>query len=136
MDLTKPHSWEQHPESVWALVCFLYARLEEDENVALRATPGVWVSRNLGRHDQSAVLRASGQLIMQTEGPYGAADALHMVRFNPDRVLADIRSKYRILNTFRPYHAEDTGYAELTEVLRHMTLPYRDHRDFDPEWIA
>ena len=75
------------------IAAFLRARLDEDEAVAQRATPGPWVRDALdivpeGEH--------SGHTV--AEECYSDADADHIAHHDPAHVLADIASKRLIID--------------------------------------
>ncbi|MFD6113614.1 DUF6221 family protein [Streptomyces yangpuensis] len=129
-----------------ALVQFLRARLDEDEQTARNATPGGWSTRNLGRHDLSAVIQGAAMLA-QTDSPHGAADGLHIARHDPARVLAEVDAKRRLLELCSPPLVEVTGPGDGArqfvpgegkpwgdDVMRLLALPYASHRDYREDW--
>jgi hypothetical protein len=56
----------------------------------------------------------------------------------PDRVLADVQAKRKIIDEAEGYHAEleygDNGEWAFDCVLRLLALPYADHLDYREEW--
>ncbi|MFE9855563.1 DUF6221 family protein [Streptomyces sp. NPDC005780] len=77
------------------LVQFIRARLDEDERAAQRADPGSWTLRTLGRHDLAAVKTESG--LMQLDGSRATANAVHIARHDPARVLREVEAKRLLL---------------------------------------
>ena len=88
------------------------AAIGETEQFAEAATGGPWVHRNLGRHDQSAILVDTGErsgvgmpiggaLIGQTCGPRGAADARHIARQDPEATLRRCAVDRRMVERYR-----------------------------------
>lgn len=115
---------------------FLLARVDEDEAAARSAQPGPWtvdlydVGNAAG--DRVADLRKEG-----VTGGYGGlldSDAVHVVRWNPERVLAECRAKRRlIVEHFGPPVEGPAG--PYGQTLRLLALPYKDHPDCDPAWV-
>jgi hypothetical protein len=142
------------------LVAFLRARLDEDEQSARAATAGPWW-HNPGKlwlgpeafeqydHTQGAEFVGYGAPhpftgCIAATGPaddrQSMADADHIARHDPARVLAEVDAKRRVVALWR----EEPAAADLTwdggwcnavdEVLRLLALPYRDHPDYRAEW--
>lgn len=110
------------------LVSFLRACLDEDERAARAATAGPWVwSREYvtppGYHHRDI-------------GPLEPGDAAHMARWDPARVLAEVRVKRALLEeTIRPYLGADTTSGRVAAIaLRLLALPYADRPDHREEW--
>jgi hypothetical protein len=73
-------------------------------------------------------------------------DALHMARWDPPRVLAEVQAKRAILDLHRPEEFHDTpggffcrhdqGTAGIwpCQTVRLLCLPYADHPDYQQEW--
>lgn len=96
------------------LVAFLNARLDEDAELAMAATPGPW------RHDEAKHWRKPGTSWFEEAvfaGPTGEAatcvagtgetddqqsmrDAAHIARHDPARVLAEVKAKRRIVDEY------------------------------------
>jgi uncharacterized protein DUF6221 len=109
------------------LVAWLNAQLDDDERVARAATPGPWQWVELGGRVKLALV-ADGrpwQMVLPSATPDvypQVADAAHIARHDPTRVLADIAAKRAIL----PYLAD--------RVLRHLATAYADRPGYQPEW--
>ena len=137
------------------LVEFLLARFAEDEAVARMATPGPWeVDHDL--YPESVRRRGKDSHIsIVSGGRWGgeasifnaAADAHHIARHDPARVLAECEAKRRIVaerpaiglpgrmldyNTLAAVHEEVERQREYA--FRLLALPYADHSDFDDAW--
>lgn len=55
--------------------------------------------------------------------------------WSPDRLLADVDAKLRIVEEcVRTLDYEDHGHALAVDVLRLLALPYADHRDYKEGW--
>jgi hypothetical protein len=159
--VTRPDH-ERRPDAP-TLVEFLRARLDEDEQVARAARSQEWQhdGRN-GLHDLGpaycTVIRvSSGFSHVQADHVCGSvlfADAQHIVRHDPARVLADVEAKRRIVDEYEatqnPLVAErasdgaqfvvDPGERwrwhgrGLETALRLLALPYADHDGYRDEW--
>jgi hypothetical protein len=135
------------------LVDFLRARLDEDEQAARAATSGPW------RHNPNKHWRKPGTSWFEEavfSGPDGAAatcvagtgetddrqsmaDASHIARHDPARVLAEVDAKrdvIRLAERAHDYHATFlSGFAAVMEdALRKFALAYAYHPDYKPEW--
>ena len=126
---------------VWA--AFVAARLDEDEAAAKAATPGPW--------------HAAGEDILSRAGdPYwtgacaanaAGADAAHIARHDPARVLREVKAKRAIMamweheNMPSVYQPEPEVQELINErrdtiemVLCEMAAVWSDHPDYRPEW--
>jgi hypothetical protein len=112
------------------LADFLLARIAEDEadaQVALGPSP-FWFAGD----EWSSVLGSDRE---------GCADA-HIIRWRPDRVLAECEAKRRIVELHkRSIHSEeDMCFSCIEEwpcpTLRLLALPYASHPDYREEWRA
>ncbi|WP_367134490.1 MULTISPECIES: DUF6221 family protein [Streptomyces] len=153
-----------------ALVTFLHARLNDDEQVARAAKPGPWI-----RHDHVAGVHADDATPDRPHGSavadcrrvpdgHGVPNALHIVRHQPARVLADVAAKRRIVDDYAVLLSELDGLRmqmrvasaesrddnfmqmyqqegklieksrHLAPVIRSLALPYADHPDYQVEW--
>ncbi len=124
-------------------MAFLRARLDEDEQTARAATPGPWEWRQ--EHGEPWQPKPGGWLdysgeYLETGGEtptlFGPgmtphADAVHIARHNPARVLAEIDAKRRILN-------ETWGGRDHQDLWVHhvrlLALPYAGHPEWREEW--
>ncbi|MFC8009140.1 DUF6221 family protein [Streptomyces cinereoruber] len=130
------------------LIAFLRARLDEDEQAARAATQGKWVwSREFvtppGYHHRAV-------------GPLEPGDAAFIARHWPERALAEVDAKRRLVELHEPVilHADGgAAYFDTTRVcrsceppkqfpetaypcatLRLLALPYAKHPDYREEW--
>lgn len=132
------------------LVAFVEARLEDDEQGALNALDRDW------RPDGAK----SCQVYSIRDEGYGSnrtiawcrnghdddfANALHIARHDPARVLRDVEAKRRLLkwaqdrlHDAEDFPADQEYQLEAVGVLRlHLpllALPYADHPDYRAEW--
>lgn len=127
------------------IVDFLHARIDKDERVASRAARGPWSSFDTDLIGTDGVIH---------DGAYGeplaVADARHIVRWDPIRVLRECGAKRRIIAA----HPSD-AYADEPTIRFCMTCassswgrplafpcptlcalaqPYADHPDFQEAW--
>lgn len=64
-------------------------------------------------------------------------DARHAANWSPARVLAECEAKRRIIFRHNGPHECPSGGTDLSapcSTLHHLTLPYADHPDYDPDW--
>lgn len=150
------------------LVDFLRARLDEDEAAAKAATSGPWWynpgKQWLGPEAFEKYDLTKGEEFVGYGGPHpftGAvcatgpashaqsmADAAHIARHDPARVLAEIEAKRMLLDLHAPGEMEyvDGDVCMACDVrgeepfypcktLRLLARPFRDHPDFDQAWL-
>jgi len=121
---------------------FLSARIAEDEAVARAAHEGPWERED----DQvrMALIPATSQTRVRANewlcDSISDADAEHIARYDPPRVLAECEAKRRIVEAAADYSPElehgDNGEWAFGIVLRLLALPYVEHPDFREEWRA
>lgn len=141
------------------LVDFLKARLDEDEQIARRASEYAEAQWRLEEEFGETVLwwppepriaekeREHGLPVVsdhwrgQTIESNGPSIAPHIARHDPARVLREVEAKRRIVvaREKTPTEIEDPEFEEGTEsaleyVLRLLALPYADHADYDANW--
>jgi hypothetical protein len=141
------------------LVEFLGARVAEDDQAARAARPGPW---KVDREGWSAVEDMDGQLVAAkgfrvvdadaesySLGGLRMADARHIARHGPARVLAEVQAKCNILDRYlfardqivNPLQSETERHtwamiAQYLEVcVRDLVLPYAEHPECDPSWL-
>lgn len=126
------------------LTDFLLARIAEDESSARAATQGPWTSQGggyvmpptpwtRGSWERSAVVRPGGYSLSQSN-----ADAAHIVRHDPARVMAECEAKREIVEI----HSGRDGVCTYRDeydpngcgTLRALALPYAEHPDYCEEW--
>lgn len=126
------------------LVEFLRARLVEDEQAA-RATAyslassieDPWSVRQKDRRDEmSWAVYSQGKYLKASE--LYEADARHIARHDPARVLAEVDAKRRLIaevwDEREGFPTERTPGNTADTVLRHLALPYAEHPDYDEAW--
>lgn len=130
------------------LIEFLNARLDEDETTAQAASPGPWSVDNDAYPE--AIHGADGATPV-AGGRWGGEasvfdkdeDALHIVRHDPHRVLADVAAKRQIIQNCEWVNLDENrdfsdfmaGRAqEARTVLRRLALPYANHPDYREDW--
>lgn len=140
------------------VVAFLRARLDEDEQAARAATPGPWVWRHEHGEPWQAEpdgwLDYSGEYLAAAEdratlfgpGMTPHADAVHIERHHPARVLARVKAGRCLFDMYDEAVRASQGPNAVTragggpvlfvldEVFRRLALEYADHPDYRPEW--
>lgn len=150
------------------IVAFLRARLAEDEAAAKAAHPGPWSADATqvtapsadGFHIPDSI--ADGTLYGDMHEPMNEADAAHIARHDPARVLTEVEAKRQILELhvievqhrdtppFDPhtgerlpdeYEVSCSLCGWVTEdptaacpTLHLLALPYATHLEYRPEW--
>lgn len=143
------------------LIAFIQARLDEDEQGARAATGGTWVvGPNFGGRDNRVYVTFEGAGI-DTIGtcviagqvanmPGFRANASHIARHDPARVLREVEAKRRLLmlrsnaagavagvweGTPNRNRVVDHAYLEaITDVLTELATVWSDHPDYQAEW--
>lgn len=135
------------------LAAFLAARLDEREAAAKAAAgdgDGIWgIAGNISQRALRDVGTGSGRF----DAP-SAADALHIITYDPAAVLADITADRALLNLMTEAHAEmdrlladkHAGDVEramaigrargATVAVKHRAARYASHPDYRAEWAA
>ena len=138
------------------LTAFLLARIAEDEAVARSATQGSpsgdgygpWRESFDGDRPAVSVFGYPGDRVIVRFDEYTDQD--HVIRWQPERVLAECEAKRRIVDD-RTYATEElrptdtpgrfdrvqvrVPYAiDDEELLGLLALPYADHPDYRQEW--
>jgi hypothetical protein len=136
------------------LVDFLRARLDEDEQTARAATWGPWeVGPTFGGESNRVYVKPEGPGIdtigtcviagQVSNMPLWRGNAQHIARWDPDRVLAEVMAKRRVMDVLRSYEPhnewdteDDIGLRKNNDAgaLRYLALPYADHPDYREEW--
>jgi hypothetical protein len=128
------------------LIAFLAARLDEDQAVALAATPGSW--RDEGGYvtdigpDGLSLVQVTDYGTQDDYGndsrPQGHADSAHIARHDPARVLREVEAKRRILAEHYPQDpcdAHDPSFNTIPcDTLLLLALPHSDHPDYKEDW--
>jgi len=132
------------------LVAFLRARLDDDEQVAQEAAKMAGGQRWAARYHvitQMPEPGRAGDTIAECAPFGGRYVAKHIGRHDPERVLAEVDAKRRIVDRLDYWetNASRAGVAglsnfergtraELLATCRLLALPYADHPDYQPEW--
>lgn len=122
------------------LVAFLRAQLDADEAAARNVyTQAPW--RTGTTHQGWPSVEGDGWTVVST--PY-EADAAHIARWDPQRVLGEVAAKRRILDAWQavyddiqePYTGDQRmgeGFG-LDHAVQCLATAYADHPDFREEW--
>jgi hypothetical protein len=143
------------------LVEFLRARLDEDKAAAREARAPNWPEPLTWWSEEESVGRLDRDHEIESFGSAGTkADARHIARHDPARVLRQVEALRRVVDCHkhtysdavgeRPWHGCEVchvegdfviggGWSELDpdgwcETIRLLTLPYADHPDYNPAW--
>jgi hypothetical protein len=145
------------------LVEFLTARLDEDEAAAQAAADPPWTAEIMSHVDAGSVTHQTWEVGRNINFDYlgddheivsygtrdegdgqSEANARHIARHDPARVLAEVDAKRRIVADYerglgrRRDHPGDAASAgallALHAVARLLALPYTDHPDYDEAW--
>lgn len=126
-----------------ALVEFLRARLDEDEEAARNATEGPWFAdhpepKHWGDDPESALI-VRGKVLCILDNQYGGSlCADHIVRHDPTRVLAEVAAKRGVIDLYEIASAspelDRDAWLVLTETLKLLALPSASHPDYDERW--
>jgi hypothetical protein len=146
---------------VTSLRDFIAARLDEDFDVATAAGSGRWVHEGHGRVGDDSADDYNDYVIVYDEGAPTEAQADHIARHDPARVLREVAAKRRVLarhctpeaDDYRAKYGGELGcvgcgdwesgsadivwnveYIENCPELRDLAAPFSDHPDFDPNW--
>jgi len=115
---------------------FITARLREDEQQALSASPGPWHLN--AEHDE--VIAIDGIEVCTAHALSNNQlrnTARHIARHDPARVLREIEAKRAILENsvfVMDKYAGGMYLDFVRETLRHLAAIYSDHPDYNPKW--
>lgn len=125
------------------LVEFLKARLDEDEEAAqaaMEGSEGRWEQDDPERYP-GRIFDDHGEPVSYDEGHPTAAQAAHIVRHDPARVLCDVEAKRQMIRVFTERYracwdqlAATIHGKALNDVLRFLALPYANHENYREEW--
>lgn len=128
------------------LLEFIEARLAEDQAAAeaAMAGPGWYGASHSGQWEQDdasmpgAVHDTIGGPIVFDEGAPNEAQAVHIARFDPARVLREVAAKRRLLAylTALEEKALDNNWWNLDtyEPFQLLATAWSEHPDYDPTW--
>jgi hypothetical protein len=114
------------------LTDFLLARIAEDEQAALAASPGPW-HLNAESTEVIAVDDIQVAEAFALSSPQLRATAEHISRHDPARVLAECDAKRQIIQW---QDLEGGGFPRgfVDYMLRQLALPHAGHPDYDQRW--
>ncbi|MFJ9729369.1 DUF6221 family protein [Streptomyces sp. NPDC101209] len=116
------------------LMNFLYARLDEDEQVARQATDGPWLAGFSGETGNCVIpadAENTREYVARTQLYSAAFDAEHIARHDPRRVLREIAAWRRIL-TYVDMQGKPYEFLPLIDPLARI---WEDHAEFNPVWL-
>lgn len=124
------------------IVAFIEARLEEDAAAAAAASPGKWSTECHQWNYLWHVRDQGGHELMKdkwTDSGFQHADALHIARHDPERVLRQADSLARLARSFASvlrafYPEEDAGHLAVAIFLEPLAAVWADHPDYNPDW--
>lgn len=128
------------------LVEFLRARLDEDDEAARDAAgwdpTGSSRAAGLWRRDGiNSVIDSSDRLVIYGDGPEPTdAQAEHIARHDPARVLREVEAKRRIVETIIRHSEEGWGSLDIGHLVVRDLAPlaavYSDHPEYQPHWTS
>lgn len=112
------------------LVAWLRAQMDEDEATAQAATKDRWIP------DGTRITSDADGTVARMVVPSGMyrqrmADAVHIARYDPGRVLAEVEAKRRILDWLDDL---ERSYIDVDEGRRLVGLTYADQPGYREEW--
>lgn len=122
---------------------FIRARLREEEEEALAAAPGPWsvMVEECGYDflDYNVESGPDEEVSTSRGDQYGYANARHIARHDPDRVLREVAAKYVILDQCAEiedsWGVSSWWYSIRAEaILAALASVWSDHPDYDPRW--
>ena len=135
------------------LIEFINARLTEDTRIATAAGYPTWVHED-PEHAPGRIVDTDGNVVVYDEGSPSEEEAAHIVRHQPQRIHAGVRSKIDIVDEYEAmlghgytlpdgvHDGRDENEREcdqavldiLERIACFMASEWRDHPDFRPEW--
>lgn len=132
------------------MIAFITARLDEVEEQAQRATPGVWklwgmsvMADQDGTSNAETAIDVAHTVMIDDDGKPRTFNAQHIARHDPPRVLAEIATRRKIVANLRTSIDHTWQFGEearevvvqlAVRVLQHLAALDADHRDYDPSW--
>lgn len=120
-----------------AIVEFLTARLDEDEQAAQAASERAPWSHNAD--DYWMITGTDGEVVVYDESAPTTAEAVHIARHDPTRVLAEVAAKRAILAEHLPGTDRCDEHDAMLRTIPCPTLlalvgPYSEHPHCHPAW--
>jgi hypothetical protein len=122
------------------LIEFLRARLDEDEGTAREAWAPNWPDPLSWLSEEELVGRLDGSADIEGFATAGSkADARHVARHDPTRVLADVAARRAILDLCEAGIDPETPATPGTRaayraILGYMAAPHDTRPDYNPAW--
>lgn len=132
------------------MVAFINARLDDVEEQARKATPGVWklwgmsvMADQDGTSNAETCTDVAHTVMLDDEGKPRTFDAQHIARHDPPRVLAEVAVRRKIVANLRTAidhtwqfgeEARDVVTSLAVRILQQLAALDADHRDYDPAW--
>lgn len=111
------------------LVEFLTARLDEDEQAAMRVKSN-W--RQIG--ETGVIVASDGGYAEECANGNWTGIAEHIVRHDPARVLAEVDAKRQLIDWVLKWPMRPHLPSSVDGVLERLALPYADHPDYNEAW--
>ena len=116
-------------------MAFLTAQLDQQEALALAATPGPWEASAVGNGGLHVVrpVGSSEWVSQVTRRDLGEeeADAAHIARHDPEHALREVKASRAIMAMARDGSLD--GQAAV-DILGHLAAVYADHPDYPQDW--
>lgn len=132
------------------MIAFITARLDEVEEQARKATPGVWklwgmsvLADQDGTSNADTCTDVAHTVMIDDEGKPRTFNALHIARHDPPRVLAEVAAQRSIVASMQDALEQGWQFGEearentarlAVHALQRLAALDADHRDYDPAW--
>lgn len=132
------------------MIAFITARLDDAEELARKATPGVWklwgmsvMADQDGTSNVETCTDVAHTVMADVNNKPRTFDAQHIARHDPTRVLASIAVLRKIVANQRTAidhtwqfgeEARDVVTSLAVRTLQQLAALDADHRDYDPAW--
>jgi hypothetical protein len=132
------------------MIAFITARLDEVEEQARKATPGVWklwgmsvMADQDGTSNVTTCTDVAHTVMIDDAGKPRTFNALHIARHDPPRVLAEVEAHRKMVANLRTAidhtwqfgeEARDVVTSLAVRLLQQLAALDADHRDYDPAW--
>jgi hypothetical protein len=132
------------------MIAFITARLDEVEEQARKATPGVWklwgmsvLADQDGTSNVNKCTDVAHTVMIDDAGKPRTFNAQHIARHDPPRVLAEVEAHRKMVANLRTAidhtwqfgeEARDVVTSLAVRMLQQLAALDADHRDYDPAW--